>query len=756
RPGIAASGKPAAEALGSGLRSADEKAGQSMHLRLFASAILIAAAGSALAAQPVPPAPVFPKGDTVEVIQGVSVPDPYRALENADDPAVKAWSDAENVRTRGYLDALPGRQAVADKLSRMIKEASPKATGLQPRPTGVFAMYQDPARQQPWLILMNAAADPASRRDILNPNVSDPSGHTEIDWYVASPDGSKVAVSLSQNGSEDGTLHVYDVATGKELEAPIDRVQYPTAGGAVTWMSDSRGYWYTRYPDPSVPESERHFHQSLYLHRIGEPVSADKLVLSEKDGLPRTAEIYLDAGVGGKAGLASIEFGDGGQWLHFVLEPDGHAIQIGDYADRVIGGAVIDRDGTVYGVSRLEAPMGKVVKLRAPYAGGFAKAPVIVPERQDAAIIDGGEFSQPLAIVGDRLFVSRIVGGPSEVSISDLDGGHASTLPLPAIAAVDEIDALPDGGAMFDVATYLEPPYFMRWSRQTGDSVRTALKMTSPISFADAEVHRIFATSKDGTKVPINVIARKGIKLDGGHPVLVWGYGGYGVNEVPVFGGSNVRLWLDAGGVYAVANIRGGGEYGQRWHEEGMLTKKQNGFDDFAAAAQAMIDDGYTTHARLALRGGSNGGLLMGAMITQHPDLARAVVSQVGIYDMLRVELDPNGAFNTTEFGTVKDPDQFKALYAYSPYHNVHPGTAYPAVLMMTGANDGRVNPMQSRKFAAALQAATSSDRPILLRTSQTGGHGIGASLDQRIREATDWNMFLFDQLGMDAVAAGK
>ena len=723
---------------------------------LVSSAISLALASSAAAAPQIPAPPSFPKGDTTDVIQGVKVADPYRALEDSADPKVQAWSDAENARTRDYLDNLPGRAAVAAKISRMIKEASPRATGLQARGNVVFAMYQDPAKQQPWLIVMNASADPASRRDLLDPNAFDPSGHTEIDWYVASPDGSKVAVSLSENGSEDGTLHVYDVASGKEIETPIDRVQYPTAGGAVTWTADNKGFWYTRYPDASAPESERHFHQSLYLHHLGAPVSSDKLVLSEKNGLPRTAEIFLDAGDGGKAGLANIQFGDGGQWLHFVLEPDGRAIQIGKYADKVIGGAVIGRDGTVFAVSRNNALMGKVIKLKAPYAGGFPKAQVIVPESKDAAIIDGGEFSQPLAIVGDRLFVNRIAGGPSQVTITDLNGGAPSKLALPGIASVNEIDALPKGGALFDVVTYLEPAAFMRWDRATGRTTPTALKMTSPVSFADAEVHRIFATSKDGTKVPINVIAKKGLKLDGSHPVLLYGYGGYGVNQSPGFGGSKVRLWLDAGGVWAEANIRGGGEYGDRWHQEGMLTRKQNVFDDFAAAGETMIKDGYTNHRKLGFLGGSNGGLLMGAMITQHPGLAHAVVSQVGIYDMLRVELDPNGAFNVTEFGTVKDPAQFKALYAYSPYHNVHQGAAYPAVLMMTGANDGRVNPMQSRKFTAALQAATSSDLPILLRTSQTGGHGIGQSLDEQIAQATDRNMFLFDQLGMDAQAAGR
>ena len=280
--------------------------------------------------------------------------------------------------------------------------------------------------------------------------------------------------------------------------------------------------------------------------------------------------------------------------------------------------------------------------------------------------------------------------------------------------------------------------------------------MTSPISFADVSVTRAFATSKDGTKVPLNIIARKDVKLDGSNPTLLYGYGGYGVNQSPHFLGAMNRLWLDAGGVYVEANIRGGGEYGETWHNNGALTHKQNVFDDFAAAGAWLIANHYTSHDKLALRGGSNGGLLMGVEITQHPELARAVVSAVGIYDMVRVELDPNGAFNITEFGTVKDPAQFKALYAYSPLHHVTKGTTYPSVLMLTGANDGRVNPLHSRKFAAALQAASGSDRPILLRTSKTSGHGIGSSLDDRIAEQTDQLMFLFDQLGMSAEAAGR
>jgi prolyl oligopeptidase len=260
---------------------------------------------------------------------------------------------------------------------------------------------------------------------------------------------------------------------------------------------------------------------------------------------------------------------------------------------------------------------------------------------------------------------------------------------------------------------------------------------------------RDFAISSDGTRVPVNIIRRKGTKLDGSNPTLLYGYGGYGISERPYFLGSGARIWLDQGGIYVDANLRGGGEYGEEWHLAGSLTHKQNVFDDFIACARYLIDRKYTSPAHLAIMGGSNGGLLMGAALTQRPDLFRAVVSFVGIYDMLRVELDPNGAFNTTEFGSVKNLAQFKALYAYSPYHHVKDGAAYPAILFLTGENDHRVNPMQSRKMVARLQAANSSDHPILLRTTSSAGHGFGTSLDEEIAQTADVYSFLFDQLGI-------
>jgi prolyl oligopeptidase len=689
-------------------------------------------------------------------VQGVAVADPYRWLENWNDPKVKAWSDAQNVRTRAYLDAFPTEAPIKAELTRLVTATSPQYYQLVGRANAVFAYYNDPAKQQPMLVTLDASADPKSRKIVLDPNALDAKGLTEIDWFVPSTDGKLVAVSLSKNGSEIGTLHVFDVANGKEVEAPIPRVQFPTAGGSLAWTADSKGFWYTRYPGADAPASEQQFNTQVYFHHLGSDWNSDALALGKKEGLERVSEVFLDNRHGRHAILVSVQRGDGGEWAHYVLSEDGPARQISTYSDRIVY-ATIGPDDAVYAISRAGALNGKIVKLATPYgAATLPQAKVIVPE-SGVAILSGGaeQGVADLTLSKDRLFVRDIVGGPNDVRVFDLDGKPQGNLPLPEIAANSEIVPLGNGDVLFDVSTYLRPRYFAAFNPDTGKSWETELKVTSPINFKDAEVIRVFATSKDGTKVPINIIEKKGTKRDGNNAALLYGYGGYGISQTPNFLGAMRRLWLDAGGIFAIANIRGGAEYGERWHQEGMLTKKQNVFDDFAAAGEYLVDQHYTSHERLALMGGSNGGLLMGAMITQHPGLARAVVSAVGIYDMVRVEIDPNGAFNTTEFGTVKNPEEFKALYAYSPYHHVkapdtYPeGRAYPAVLMLTGATDGRVNPMHSRKFAAALQASTASSRPILLRTSANSGHGIGSSLTERIAQQTDELAFLFNQLGM-------
>jgi prolyl oligopeptidase len=348
-----------------------------------------------------------------------------------------------------------------------------------------------------------------------------------------------------------------------------------------------------------------------------------------------------------------------------------------------------------------------------------------------------------------------LLGGPSQIRRFGLDGKGETVIPIPSISEVSEMESLEDNSLLFRDVSYTEPAAWFHLAAGKTEPVKTALVDKSPVSLADIEVTREFATSKDGTKIPLNIIRKKGTKLDGKNPTLLYGYGGYGISMQPNFNFTE-RLWFDRGGVYVVANIRGGGEFGEEWHKAGNLTHKQNVFDDFAAAAEYLIKQKWTNPEKLAILGGSNGGLLMGAMITQHPDLMRAVVSFVGIYDMLRVELAPNGAFNTTEFGTVKNPDQFKALYAYSPYHHVVDGTKYPSILMLTGANDGRVAPYHSRKMVARLDEANKSSNPILLRTSTSAGHGIGTALSERIKQQADMYSFLFAQLGMSAKPNAK
>jgi len=399
-------------------------------------------------------------------------------------------------------------------------------------------------------------------------------------------------------------------------------------------------------------------------------------------------------------------------------------------------------------LSRKDAPRGEILRLASPDAG-LLQAKVVVAQSSGQGTEEENRASiENFVSSGSNLYVTDILGGPSRMRVFDGQGNLLTTV-QPPISAIGQVLAWRGSDVIVYVSSYLHPDAWWRFDSAQKKLISTAMIHTSASKFDDTEVIREFAISKDGTRVPVNIIRRKGTKLDGSNPTLLYGYGGYGISEKPYFLGSFARVWLDQGGVYAITNIRGGAEYGEEWHEAGKLTHKQNVFDDFLACAQFLMQQKYTSPDHLAILGGSNGGLLMGAALTQKPELFRAVVSFVGIYDMLRVELDPNGAFNVTEFGTVKDPEQFKSLYAYSPYHHVKDGTAYPAILFLTGENDHRVNPMESRKMTARLQQASSSGRPILLRTSSSAGHGIGTALDEEIEQNADVFGFLFDQLGV-------
>ncbi|HEY2714019.1 MAG TPA: prolyl oligopeptidase family serine peptidase [Chthoniobacterales bacterium] len=683
------------------------------------------------------PVPSADKKPVYNEYQGVKVEDDYQWLEDDNNPAVKTWSDAENKRTRAYLDGLPGRSKIEDQLKAWYAKTSPTYSSIVSRPGVLFALKFQPPKQQPMLVRLDSASSLMSEKVLVDPNQIDRKGTTAIDWFEPSLDGKKLAVSLSKGGSEDGELHFYDGMTGKELGDTIAHVQYPTAGGSAAWNADGSGLYYTHFPRKGErPDADLNFYQQVYFHKLGTADSSNTYSIG-KD-FPRIAEVQLESSSDGTYIVASVANGDGGDFAHYLLGPNGAWKQITQFGDGVKL-VRLGRDNALYLLSKADAPHGKILRLPLD-TPELAKATEIVPA-SDAVI-------QRFVPTTSALYVADLLGGPSQLRHFDLDGQNGHTITIPAISSVQELVAEDNGSALFRDQSYTEPSTWFELVADQTEPKKTALVGTSPVSFADIEVTREFATSKDGTRIPLNIMRRKGAAFDGNNPTLLYGYGGYGLSMSPTFDFAR-RLWFDRGGIYVVANIRGGGEFGEEWHKAGNLTNKQNVFDDFAAAAQYLIEKKYTNSDKLALLGGSNGGLLMGAMITQHPDLMRAVVSMVGIYDMLRVELAPNGAFNVTEFGTVKNADQFKALYAYSPYHQVKDGTDYPAILMMTGANDGRVAPYHSRKMAARLQAANKSDHPIFLRTSTSAGHGIGTALSERIKQLADMYSFLFAQLGV-------
>lgn len=706
-----------------------------------------------------PPKPV--QRPVTNEYHGVKVVDDFQWLENGRDPEVKQWTATQNERARAYLDQLETRPLVQGQLQRLFAQTSPNFSSLVWRHDRLFLLKFQPPAQQPVLISLTPtndlkADDLKTEKVILDLNKLSEKGAVSIDWFVPSHDGKLVAVALSENGSEDGTLHFYNAETGEALADKIPSVQYPTGGGSAAWNADGTGIFYTRYPTPGErPEADAHFYQQVYFHKLGTPVSQDTYELGKE--FPRIAAIDLQSRLDGQYLLARVANGDGGDFMHFLRNAQGEWKQITRYEDRVkqieFGRdplyIELGRDDALYLLSTKDAPKGNILRMKISEPD-LSKATVTIKETTNS-ITDFKPTSSGMAIVYSR-------GGPEQFVyrdfLNDQLSGPSSRSDRPSFrvpTSVDQIVVTRGDEILFRSETYTAPFTWWRYdaNRSRDNAEATALRGTSPVPFTDIEAMRVTVKSKDGTAIPMTIIKREGTRLNGENPTLLYGYGGYGISITPRFDVSR-RVWFDQDGVLAIANLRGGGEFGEEWHKAGNLTNKQNVFDDFAACADWLVKSNYTKPQKLAIQGGSNGGLLMGAMLTQHPDAMKAVVAQVGIFDMLRVELDPNGEFNTTEFGSVKDPEQFKALHAYSPFHRVQDQTDYPAVLLMTGEHDGRVNPAHSRKMAARLQLASASNEPVLLRTSSTSGHGRGTTFNERIEQLADVYSFLLTQLGVD------
>jgi prolyl oligopeptidase len=661
---------------------------------------------------------------------GVDVTEDYRWLEDSSSEQTVQWTQAQQARTRAYLDAIPWRPALRARVEELLRGASTQYLVLRSGGELFFALKEQRPRQRPLLVSLTDLDDPATEHVVLDPLEIDPSGETNIDWYVPSPDGSRVAVSLSEHGNEDGTLHVYDVATGAHVGTPIPHVN--VMGGSTTWRHDGKALWYTLPADVG-------FRQQVWFRDL--ETGTDTIDLTGPFADEQISENFLSSSPDGRWVMDRVQKGDGGEWQIFVRGQQAGSAwwQVADIPDRCVH-AVLG-ESALFLLSRHGAPRGQVLKL--PLADGATVSDAETVIRASDRAID--DFS----VTRSTVWVVELDGGPQHLRRFDTSGRELAPVDIPPVSSVSSYSARltrlrPDLVAWMG-ASYTDAGGW--WVSGDGGEPRpTALRTTVSVDLSGYVVTREMATSKDGTLVPISVIAAPDTPRDGSTPTLLVAYGGYGISLVPTFNPERL-LWLEQGGVYAVANIRGGGEYGEEWHEGGRLTTKQNCFDDFIACAEHLTSAGYTGHDRLAILGGSNGGLLMGAVLTQRPDIARAVVAAVPVLDSLRSETSTNGVYNVTEFGTVEDPEQFAALLAYSPYHHVEDRTSYPAVLLTAGEHDTRVDAWHAKKMTARLQAATRSEHPVLLRM-EAGGH-LDGSLDQMVEESTDIHSFLFDQLGM-------
>jgi len=666
-----------------------------------------------------------------DTYHGVEVTEEYRWLEDASSGETIAWTNAQQQRTRAYFGEIPWRDALRTRVEQLLKAERTTYKRLLSGGSTFFALKVQAPRQQPLLVALTDLDDLATERVVVDPEAIDPSGETAIDFFVPSPDGKQVAVSLSEHGTEDGSLYVYDADSGKIVDEPIPHVNL--MGGSVAWRHDGSGFWYTRCADPAG------FRQQVWVREFGH--APDQADLAGGFADERIAEHYLSVSPDGKWVMDRVQKGDGGEWQVFVRSQGAGCSwwQVAGIPDQCVH-AVLGTDA-LYLLSRRGAPHGKVLRL--PVTGGatVADAREIVPA-SDLVIED-------LAVTREAVWVVDMDGGPQQVRAVDTSGRPRPPVEIPPMSSVSSyaarLSTLGQDRIAWSCESFTEPATW--WVAADGEVPRpTALRTTSPVDLSDYQVTREFATSRDGTRVPLNVIAAPGTPRDGTAPALLTAYGGYGISLVPRFD-PELLLWLEQGGVYVVANIRGGGEFGEEWHHAGRLAAKQNCFDDFIACAGHLHSSRITSRERLAVMGGSNGGLLMGAVLTQRPDIARAVVAAVPVMDSLRAETTTNGRFNTPEYGSVEDPELFTVLRGYSPYHNVVGGTAYPAVLLTAGENDTRVEAWHAKKMTARLQEATSSRRPVLLRLESTGH--LAGSLDQSINETTDLHAFLFGELSL-------
>lgn len=679
----------------------------------------------------------YPDTETGTVVDnrfGISVEDPYRWLENdvREDEKVAAWVAAENKVTEAYLETIPGRDAFAARMKELFDY---ERFGVPEKKGGHYFYTRNDGLQNQSVLYVRDSLD-GEGRVLIDPNTWSGDGATALSEWVPSEDGSKLVYGIQDGGSDWRTLKVIDVATGKVLPDTVEWMKF----SGIAWVGGDAGFIYSRFPAPeegAAFQSLNLNHQVFY-HKLGTDQSEDKLLFATPDEpeLNHVAEMSDDKSFA----LVTSSSGTDERYRLTLLdfskdEPEARTIVPNlEYDWRMMGVA----DGHIYFVTNKDAPRLRIVKM--PLGGDEADIVEVIGESE--AVIDGA------AMVGDRLIVNYMVDAKNKVVTTDLAGGDRKTLDLPGIGSVAGFDGSPeDTETFFSFSSFNRPTSIYRFDTATGE---TSIWAEPKLAFDpdDYAVEQRFYASKDGTRVPMFIVHRKDLDLGKGAPTLLYGYGGFNISLTPGF--SPTRLsWIDKGGVFALANLRGGGEYGKAWHDAGRLANKQNVFDDFIAAGEYLIAEGITTRDQLAIEGGSNGGLLVGAVTNQRPDLFAAAHPAVGVMDMTRFDQFTAGRYWVDDYGYPSKEADFKTLYAYSPYHNIDGSKDYPAVIVTTADTDDRVVPGHSFKYAAALQAAGAGDAPHIIRIETRAGHGSGKPTDKIIEEAADVYGFLAFHTGM-------
>ena len=707
---------------------------------LFLIVAAVHAAGDSKSAKKSPAASAPVELPQVEIkpiadyFHGTRVIDNYRWLEDGKSAETQKFVAEEMAYTRSLLDPLPGRARINKRLTELLSIGSV----TPPQPAGRYYFYtrREGAQNQPILYVREGLN--GSDRVLVDPNELSADGTVALDWYQPSDNGKYLAYGTSSGGSEMSTLHVIEIKTNTVLPDTIER----TRAASIAWLPDNSGFYYTRYPNKGdVPDGQEMYNRHVFFHLLGDDVDHDDKIFGEG----RDPEDW-----------PNVHLSNDGRWLLITVEQGWTKselflkdLQKGTPPTRVTTGkeflyAGEVYDGKLYITTNEDAPRYRVFVTD---AGDYERDDwkELIP--QSDAVLQG------TAVFGRKLFAQYEQNASSQLKIFDLDGKKLTDLALPAIGTV-----FGSGGrwnrdeVFYGFQSFTFAPSIYRYDLKDNSTTLWTKVEAPSIDPSAYDVAQEWFKSKDGTRVPMFIVHKKGLTKNGKNPTLLTGYGGFNVSLTPAFS-RTAYLWMEHGGIYAVANLRGGAEFGEDWHRAGMLDKKQNVFDDMIAAAEHLISEKYTDAKHLAIQGGSNGGLLMGAMITQRPDLFRAVVCQVPLLDMLHYQDFQIAKLWIPEYGSAENPEQFKWLYAYSPYHHVKSGAEYPAVLFMTADTDTRVDPMHAKKMTAEMQAearnGSSRTRPILLRIESKAGHGAGKPVTKQIEEFTDVYSFLFWQLGV-------